>query len=137
MGTSPSSTSGSETPVPSVRQPALRLVAADQEVGAATTASADPRPVVRPAAPSAARVAASRSGHPAGSRRPERDLVDRRHLRVVADLRDDTGSLVAEYGLLVVLGATITMLATKWATGGAIWELFGAVLSRARALVGA
>ncbi len=55
-------------------------------------------------------------------------------LRVV---EGEDGSLVAEYGLLVVLGATLTMLATKWATGGAVWSLFGAVLSRARALVGA
>lgn len=49
---------------------------------------------------------------------------------------DEDGSLVAEYGLLVVLGATITMLATKWASGGAIWSLFGSVLSKAKGLVG-
>lgn len=48
---------------------------------------------------------------------------------------EETGSLVAEYGLLVVLGATITMLAAKWASGGAIWELFGAVIDKAKALV--
>lgn len=49
----------------------------------------------------------------------------------------EDGSLVTEYGLLAVLGATITGLAIKWASGGAIWELFGAVLSRAKAIVGA
>ncbi len=74
---------------------------------------------------------AVRAQHPAGR------LARRPHLRIVRDLADESGSLVAEYGLLMVLGATITMLATKWATGGAIWSLFGAVLSRARALVGA
>ncbi len=49
----------------------------------------------------------------------------------------EEGSLVTEYGLLAVLGATITGLAIKWASGGAIWELFSAVLSRAKSIVGA
>lgn len=49
----------------------------------------------------------------------------------------EDGSLVTEYGLLAILGATITGLAIKWAVGGAIWELFGAVLKKVRALVGA
>lgn len=49
----------------------------------------------------------------------------------------EDGSLVTEYGLLAVLGATITGLAIKWASGGAIWDLFGAVLSKAKAIVGA
>lgn len=51
--------------------------------------------------------------------------------------RDEDGSLVTEYGLLAVLGATITGLAIKWASGGAIWSLFGAVLTKAKAIVGA
>lgn len=72
------------------------------------------------------RSAPSTAAHPAGKAR----------LRVVPDLADEAGSLVAEYGLLVVLGATITMLATKWAAGGAIWNLFGSVLDRAKVLVG-
>lgn len=50
---------------------------------------------------------------------------------------DEDGSLVTEYGLLAVLGATITGLAIKWASGGAIWSLFGAVLTKAKAIVGA
>ena len=54
-----------------------------------------------------------------------------------ARLHDEDGSLVTEYGLLAVLGATITGLAIKWASGGAIWELLGAVLTKAKAIVGA
>lgn len=55
----------------------------------------------------------------------------------VAARTGEDGSLVTEYGLLAVLGATITGLAIKWAAGGAIWELFAAVLDRAKAIVGA
>lgn len=54
--------------------------------------------------------------------------------RIPDDAED--GSLVAEYGLLAVLGATIAGLAIKWASGGAVFELLDAVLARARALVG-
>ncbi len=49
---------------------------------------------------------------------------------------DEEGSLVAEYGLLAVLAATIAGLAIKWASGGAIFGLLDAVLTRARVLVG-
>ncbi|MBW3657418.1 MAG: hypothetical protein KY457_02195 [Actinobacteria bacterium] len=64
---------------------------------------------------------------------------DRSAPGVLAALRaaDDDGSLVTEYGLLAVLGATVTGLAIKWASGGAIWELFGSVLTKAKAIVGA
>ncbi|MDX1620299.1 MAG: hypothetical protein R3320_04870 [Nitriliruptorales bacterium] len=51
-------------------------------------------------------------------------------------LEDEDGSLVSEYGLLAILGATIAGLAIKWASGGAIFELFGAVFDKAQALVG-
>lgn len=50
---------------------------------------------------------------------------------------DEDGSLVSEYGLLAILGATITGLAIKWASGGAIFSLFGAVYDKVQALVGA
>lgn len=50
--------------------------------------------------------------------------------------RGDEGSLVTEYGLIAILGATIVGLAMKWASAGAIWELFGAVIDRALAAVG-
>jgi hypothetical protein len=74
----------------------------------------------------------SRQSHPAG--RARLHLVTERAASHRGAGQD--GSLVAEYGLLLVLGATITMLATKWASGGAIWQLFGSVLARASALVG-
>ena len=49
---------------------------------------------------------------------------------------DEDGSLVAEYGLLAVLAATIAGLAIRWASGGAIFDLLNGVLARARVLVG-
>ena len=49
----------------------------------------------------------------------------------------EEGSLVSEYGLIVVVGATIASLVIKWASGGAIWELLGALTSKVKALVGA
>jgi len=49
---------------------------------------------------------------------------------------DDQGSLVAEYGLIAVLGATIAGLAIRWASGGAIFELLGSILDRVKGLVG-
>lgn len=54
----------------------------------------------------------------------------------VLPFEDEDGSLVAEYGLLAVLAATIAGLAIKWASGGAIFGLLDAVLTRARVLVG-
>ena len=50
---------------------------------------------------------------------------------------DEDGSLVTEYGLIAIVGATIAALVVKWATGGAIWELFGAVAQKVRSLLGA
>lgn len=52
------------------------------------------------------------------------------------DRTSEEGSLVAEYGLLAVVGATIAGLAIKWASGGAIFELLGAVLTQVKGLVG-
>lgn len=49
----------------------------------------------------------------------------------------EEGSLVTEYGLIAVLGATIVGIAIKWAAGGAIFELLGALLGKVRVLVGA
>lgn len=48
----------------------------------------------------------------------------------------EDGSLVTEYGLVALLGATIAGLAIKWAAGGAIWDLFNSVMQKALALVG-
>ena len=50
---------------------------------------------------------------------------------------DETGSVITEYGLIAILGATIASIVVKWATGGAIFELFGAVAAKVRSLLGA
>lgn len=50
--------------------------------------------------------------------------------------RDEEGSLVTEYGLIAIVGATIASLVVKWASGGAIWELFDAVTDHVRVLLG-
>ena len=49
----------------------------------------------------------------------------------------EAGSLVTEYGLLAVVAATIAGVLIQWATGGAVVELFNALVDRARELVGA
>lgn len=48
----------------------------------------------------------------------------------------EDGSLVAEYGLLAILGATITGVAISWAQGGAVASLLDAVLRQVRTLAG-
>lgn len=50
---------------------------------------------------------------------------------------DEAGSLVTEYGLIAVLGATIAGIAISWASGGAIFELLSALLDRVRVIAGA
>ena len=54
-----------------------------------------------------------------------------------ASLTDEDGSLVTEYGLLAVVAATIAGVLIQWATGGAVVNLFNALVDRARELVGA
>ena len=49
----------------------------------------------------------------------------------------EDGSLVTEYGLLAVVAATIAGVLIQWATGGALINLFNALVDRARELVGA
>lgn len=44
---------------------------------------------------------------------------------------------MAEYGLIAVVGATVASLVISWASGGAIWELLGALTAKVKALVGA
>lgn len=53
-----------------------------------------------------------------------------------SDHGGEDGSLVSEYGLLAVLGATITGVAISWARGGAIAALLDVVLRQVRVLVG-
>lgn len=48
----------------------------------------------------------------------------------------EEGSMTTEYGLVVVVGATICSLVIKWASGGAVFELLGGVLDAAKGLVG-
>ena len=55
----------------------------------------------------------------------------------VASPNDEDGSLVTEYGLLAVVAATIAGVLIQWATGGAVVNLFNALVDRARELVGA
>ena len=50
---------------------------------------------------------------------------------------EEDGSLVTEYGLLAVVAATIAGVLIQWATGGAVVNLFNALVDRARELVGA
>ncbi len=50
---------------------------------------------------------------------------------------EEEGSLVTEYGLLAVVAATIAGVLIQWATGGAVINLFNALVDRARELVGA
>lgn len=54
-----------------------------------------------------------------------------------SDTPDEDGSLVTEYGLLAVVAATVAGVLIQWATGGAIVNLFNALIDRARELVGA
>ncbi|HEX9765457.1 MAG TPA: hypothetical protein VGA36_01745 [Nitriliruptorales bacterium] len=55
----------------------------------------------------------------------------------VPDQHRDEGSMVTEYGLVAVVGATIAALAINWATNGNIYDLFSAVLAKVKVLVGA
>lgn len=82
------------------------------------------RPVDAASAPPVAPVAA-----PAGAADTPQD-VD------AARMRGQSGSMTTEYGLIVVVGATICSLVIKWASGGAVFELLGGVLQAAKGLVG-
>ncbi len=75
--------------------------------------------------------------HPAGSSLPSA----RPHLVAVPDLvaspseAGEDGSLVAEYGLLAVVAATVTGVLISWAGSGALASFFGQLLDHARSLV--
>lgn len=66
----------------------------------------------------------------------ENPMNPSQHVADSADHGDD-GSMVAEYGLVAVVGATIAALAINWATNGNIFDLFSAVLEKVKVLVGA
>jgi hypothetical protein len=62
---------------------------------------------------------------------------DPRTTAVTDPIVGDDGSLVTEYGLLAVVAATLAGVLIQWATGGAVVNLFNALIDRARELVGA
>ncbi|MBW3577695.1 MAG: hypothetical protein KY462_08160 [Actinobacteria bacterium] len=59
------------------------------------------------------------------------------HGRTDVRLLAEDGSLVTEYGLIAIVGATVASLVIKWASNGAIWQLFDAVTKKVRVLLGA
>lgn len=85
------------------------------------------------------------AAHPAGRGRTRRPLVGLGEaaphgttptLLSTNDRHAEDGSMTTEYGLIVVVGATVASLVIKWASGGAVFELLGGVLSAAKGLVG-
>lgn len=99
---------------------------------AALTRSGHPRPVRRRS--DQARSDQARSGEPrsgdTGSAPPgPRGGPDHTRDR-------ESGSLVTEYGLIAILGATLAGLAIRWASDGAVLELFGAIMGRIQSIVG-
>jgi len=56
--------------------------------------------------------------------------------RTVNRVRQQEGAMAAEYGLLVVVGATICSLVVRWASGGAVFRLLDDVLRSAGRLLG-
>lgn len=70
----------------------------------------------------------ARPHDPTRPARPHRPIVAR---------NDEEGSLVTEYGLLAIVAATIAGIVISWAQGGAVVQLFNALLSTARGLVNA
>lgn len=55
---------------------------------------------------------------------------------VAAAHDDEAGSMTTEYGLIVVVGATIASLVIRWATGGAVFELLDRIMAAAGRLLG-
>ena len=112
-----SAPSGVDPDVPVETGPALRPVA---DPGASLEGQSDLRPAADPVAPIEMRPELHTPANPA----------------VAVGGPGEDGSLVTEYGLVALLGATIAGLAIKWAAGGAIWDLFNSVMQKALALVG-
>jgi Flp pilus assembly pilin Flp len=54
----------------------------------------------------------------------------------VSRVRDQEGAMAAEYGMLIVVGATIASLVVRWASGGAVFRLLDDVLRSAGRLLG-
>lgn len=73
--------------------------------------------------------------HPAPPAAPRRTPADDAAPPVAPNAED--GSLVTEYGLLAVVAATIAGVVIQWASSGTLVNLFNALISRARDIVGA
>lgn len=99
---------------PSVTAARRRAIAA-HPAGRGRTTSADT--VVALARP--------RSGAPAARTRTSTTTHD-----------DEAGSMTTEYGLIVVVGATIASLVIRWATGGAVFDLLDRIMAAAGRLLG-
>lgn len=56
---------------------------------------------------------------------------------ITTEQHGEDGSLVSEYGLVAVLGATVAGLAISWARGGAIASLLTAVLQQVQSVIAA
>jgi hypothetical protein len=91
---------------------------------------------VTPISGVAEEVTASVFVHPAGSALRERTREADR-VSDAAPITSEDGSLVTEYGLLAVVGATLAGAVMAWASNGALVTLFNALLRQARSLVGA
>lgn len=72
--------------------------------------------------------------HPAGRSRRTGPRTSRD--RTIVALRRQDGSMTTEYGLLVVVGATLASLVVRWASGGAVFELLDDILQSAGRLLG-
>ena len=72
--------------------------------------------------------------HPAGTHLRQRTSAT---VPSLADPAGEEGSLVTEYGLLAVVAATVAGVVIQWASGGALVQLFNALLRHARSIVGA
>lgn len=75
--------------------------------------------------------------HPAGRSRTA--TPSGRRGRPVVPIRPrpaEEGSMTTEYGLLVVVGATLASLVVRWASGGAVFELLDRVIDSAGSLLG-
>lgn len=78
--------------------------------------------------------------HPAGRARRPADTrpmpMRATTLPVSPPASPEDGSMTTEYGLLVVVGATICSLVIRWAGGGAVFELLDKVVTGAGRLLG-
>jgi hypothetical protein len=57
-------------------------------------------------------------------------------IRRLASIKSEAGSQTIEYGLVVILAATIGSLALAWARKGAVTALLDAMLKQVRSMFG-